>query len=148
MRLAAVAGLRAAKVETRIVEDVEYLLVERYDRVHQKNAEGATTLDRLHQEDFCQAQGIVSEMKYQKEGGPSLKRGFGLLRQGSSAPVVDLARLMDADIYDYLFGNNDAHGKNFSLLYHGIGTDNLEVRLAPLYDIVSTLHYPELNRDM
>ena len=35
MRLAAVAGLPAAKVESRIVVDIEYLLVERYDRVHQ-----------------------------------------------------------------------------------------------------------------
>jgi serine/threonine-protein kinase HipA len=148
MRLAAVTGLPAAKVETRIVEDIEYLLVERYDRVHQKNAEGATTLDRLHQEDFCQAQGIVSEMKYQKEGGPSLKQCFALLREVSSAPVIDLSRLLDAVIYNYLVGNNDAHGKNFSLLYHGVGTANQEIRLAPLYDVVGTTYYPELSKDM
>jgi serine/threonine-protein kinase HipA len=148
MRLAAVTGLPAAKVETRIVEDIEYLLVERYDRVHQKNAEGAATLDRLHQEDFCQAQGIVSEMKYQKEGGPSLKQSFALLREVSSAPVIDLSRLLDAVIYNYLVGNNDAHGKNFSLLYHGVGTANQEIRLAPLYDVVSTTYYPELSKDM
>ena len=148
MKLAAVAGLPAAKVETRMVEDIEYLLVERYDRVHQKNAEGAATLDRLHQEDFCQAQGIVSEMKYQKEGGPSLKQCFALLREVSSAPVIDLSRLLDAVIYNYLVGNNDAHGKNFSLLYHGVGTANQEIRLAPLYDVVSTTYYPELSKDM
>ena len=148
MNLAAVAGLPAAKVETRIVEDIEYLLVERYDRVHQNNAEGATTLDRLHQEDFCQAQGIVSEMKYQREGGPSLKQCFALLRDVSSAPVIDLSRLLDAVIYNYLVDNNDAHGKNFSLLYHGVGTANQEIRLAPLYDVVSTTYYPELSKDM
>ena len=84
---------------------------------------GQPVLERLHQEDFCQAQGIVSEMKYQKEGGPSLKQCFSLLREVSSAPVVDLARFLDAVIYNYLVGNNDAHGKNFSLLYHGVGTD-------------------------
>ena len=148
MRMAAVAGLPAAKVETRMVEDIEYLVVERYDRVHQKNAEGATTLKRLHQEDFCQAQGIVSEMKYQKEGGPSLKQCFALLREVSSAPVIDLSRLLDAVIHNYLVGNNDAHGKNFSLLYHGVGTANQEIRLAPLYDVVSTSYYPELSKDM
>jgi serine/threonine-protein kinase HipA len=148
MKLAAVAGLPAAKVETRMVEDIEYLLVERYDRVHQKNAEGAATLDRLHQEDFCQAQGIVSEMKYQKEGGPSLKQCFALMRDVSSAPVIDLSRLLDTVIYNYLVGNNDAHGKNFSLLYHGVGTANQEIRLAPLYDVVSTTYYPELSKDM
>jgi serine/threonine-protein kinase HipA len=87
-------------------------------------------------------------MKYQKEGGPSLKQCFALLREVSSSPVLDLARLLDAVIYNYLVGNNDAHGKNFSLLYHGLGTDNLQIRLAPLYDIVSTIYYPELSRDM
>jgi len=59
-----------------------------------------------------------------------------------------LALLLEAAIYNYLVGNNDAHGKNFSLLYHGVGTANLEIRLSPLYDIVSTVYYPELSRDM
>ncbi len=148
MKLAAAAGLQAASVETRTVDGMAYLLVERYDRTHHQMAEGAPILERIHQEDFCQALGIVSEMKYQKEGGPSLKQCFGLLREVSSSPVVDLARLLDAVIYNYLVGNNDAHGKNFSLLYHGIGTDTLQIRLAPLYDIVSTIYYPELSRDM
>ena len=71
-----------------------------------------------------------------------------LLREVSSTPVIDLTRLLDAVIYNYLVGNNDAHGKNFSLLYHGVGTANQEIRLAPLYDIVSTVYYPELSRDM
>src|SRR6202142_2049337 len=87
-------------------------------------------------------------MKYQKEGGPSLKQCFRLLREASSAPVIDLARLLDAVIFNYLVGNNDAHGKNFSLLYHGVDAANLEIRLAPLYDVVSTIYYPELSQDM
>jgi serine/threonine-protein kinase HipA len=91
---------------------------------------------------------MVPEHKHQKEGGPSLKQCFGLLRDVSSAPVIDLARLLEAVIYNYLVGNNDAHGKNFSLLYRGVGTANLEIRLAPLYDVVNTLYYPELSRDM
>jgi serine/threonine-protein kinase HipA len=148
MRLAAASGLPAASVETRSVYGIDYLLVARYDRTHRPTAGGAPVLDRLHQEDFCQAQGIVSEMKYQKEGGPSLKRCFSLLRDVSSSPVVDLARFLDAVIYNYLVGNNDAHGKNFSLLYRGVGTDNPEIRLAPLYDIVSTVYYPELSKEM
>jgi serine/threonine-protein kinase HipA len=147
MRLAAAVGLPVAQTEIRRVEDVEYLLVERYDRTHRQGSEGAT-LERLHQEDFCQALGIVSENKYQKEGGPSLKQCFALLREASSAPVLDLARLLDAVIFNFLVGNNDAHGKNFSLLYRGAGTANLETQLAPLYDIVSTRYYPELTREL
>jgi len=148
MKLAAAAGLPAAPVETRNVDGMDYLLIERYDRTHRQVAGGQPVLDRLHQEDFCQAQGFVSEMKYQKENGPSLKLCFRLLRDVSSAPVVDLARFLDAVIYNFLVGNNDAHGKNFSLLYQGVGTENLEIRLAPLYDIVSTVYYPELSKEM
>ena len=147
MRLAAAADLSVAKTEVGRVEDVEYLLVERYDRTHRRTTEGAT-LERLHQEDFCQALGIVSENKYQKEGGPSLKQCFALLREVSSAPVLDLARLLDAVIFNFLVGNNDAHGKNFSLLYRGAGTTLVETRLAPLYDLVSTRYYPELTREL
>ena len=148
MKLASAAGLPAAPVEIKNVDGMDYLLIERFDRYHRPGPDGEPVLERLHQEDFCQAQGIVSERKYQKEGGPSLKQCFALLRDVSSAPVVDLTRLLDAVIFSYLVGNNDAHGKNFSLLYTGIGTDHVEVRLAPLYDIVCTVYYPDLSREM
>src|SRR5665213_3233518 len=148
MQLAAAAGLPTAKAESRTVDGIDYLMVERYDRTHRQVAGGAPVLERLHQEDFCQAQGIVPEMKYQKEGGPSLKQCFDLLREVSSTPVIDLARLLDAVIYNYLVGNMDAHGKNFSLLYRGVGNGDLEVSFAPLYDVVSTIYYPELSRTM
>jgi serine/threonine-protein kinase HipA len=148
MKLASASGLPAAGVETRTVDGVDFLLVERYDRYHRQVPGAEPVLERLHQEDFCQAQGIVSELKYQKEGGPSLKQCFGLLREVSSAPGIDLARLLDAVIYNYLVGNNDAHGKNFSPLYKKQENGNLEIRLSPLYDIVSTAYYPELSRDM
>ena len=148
MQLAAAAGLSAAAVETRDVAGISYLLVERYDRHHRPVPDGAPAVERLHQEDFCQALGIVSEQKYQKEGGPTLKLCFALLREVSSAPVIDLARLLDDVVFNYIVGNNDAHGKNFSLLYRPGGTGELETQLAPLYDVVSTMYYPELSRDM
>jgi len=142
MQLATAAGLPAAAVEIRRVGNFDFLLVERYDRLRRP-----TAVERLHQEDFCQALGIVSEQKYQKEGGPSLKQCFALLRDVSSAPVIDLARLLDAVIFNYLVGNNDAHGKNFSLICYGSG-EARQIRVAPLYDVVSTAHYPELSPDM
>ena len=142
MTLAAHMNLPAANVETRRVEDVEYLLVERYDRKH-VTIDSTPTVERLHQEDFCQAQNIVSELKYQKEGGPSFEQCFTLLRNVSTAPVIDLVNLLDFSIFNYLVGNNDAHGKNFSLVYA-----DKEIRLAPLYDAISTIYYPELNTEM
>ncbi|PSH02700.1 MAG: hypothetical protein CXZ00_16030 [Acidobacteria bacterium] len=148
MKLADEIDLPSAKTEIRWVEDVEYLLVERYDRTITLNGDGVPHFERIHQEDFCQALGIVSEMKYQKEGGPSLKQCFELMRRVSSAPVIDIARLLDAVFFNYLIGNNDAHGKNFSLLYRPSESAQYEVRLAPLYDVVSTCYYPELTGEM
>lgn len=148
MKLAAAAGLPTAPVEIRNVEGLKYLLVDRYDRHRRVGPDGTQIVERLHQEDFCQALGVVSEHKYQREGGPSLKQCFGLIRNVSSAPVLDLRHLLDAVIFNWLVGNNDAHGKNFSLLYTGIGTGRVEIRLAPLYDIVSTVAYPELSGEM
>lgn len=137
MTLATSIGLPAASVETRRVEDIDYLLVKRYDR-----KDSGSTIERLHQEDFCQALGIVSEHKYQREGGPSLKSGFDLIRDISSTPVIDLQRFLDAVIFNFLVGNHDAHGKNFSFIY------DEQASIAPLYDIVCTSYYPELSQKM
>jgi len=141
MQLGQAAGLHIAPVEAARVEEIDYLLVKRYDRFVDVK-EGRGLLVRLHQEDFCQALGIVPNRKYQSEGGPSLKQCFSLVRELSASPVIDLQRLLDAVIYNFLIGNHDAHGKNFSLLY------GQQTRLAPLYDVLSTAYYPDLSKKM
>lgn len=144
MRLARVIGLTVAPVEVGNIEGIDYLLVERYDRHWKSDGESmGQKLKRIHQEDFCQALGIVPERKYQNEGGPSLKESFALLRECSSSPVLDLNALLDAVIFNALIGNHDAHGKNFSLIYSGGKT-----RMAPLYDLLCTTFYPELSTKM
>jgi len=140
MALARACDLNAAPVEIGKVQGIDYLLAERYDRV--RGEDGG--IRRLHQEDFCQALGIPSEIKYQSEGGPSLADCFALLRDASRAPALDLLALLDAVIFNLLIGNHDAHGKNFSLLY----LPDRSIRLAPLYDLVSTVFYPELTDRM
>jgi serine/threonine-protein kinase HipA len=143
MKLAGAVGLHVANVGLGRVEEIDYLLVQRYDRVAMVNiASGAEHLERQHQEDFCQALGIAPDQKYQNEGGPSLKQCFDLVRDLSAPPVIDLQRLLDAVIFNFLIGNHDAHGKNFSLVY------GAETRLAPLYDVLSTTYYPELSKKM
>lgn len=74
----------------------------------------------------------------------SLKDVFGLIRESSSIPVVDIQSMLDVVIFNYVIGNHDAHGKNFSLLYK----DDDTVELAPFYDLVSTRVYPELSGRM
>ena len=140
MKLARACDLNAATVEIGKVEDIDYILVERYDRIRDE----AGKIRRVHQEDFCQALGVPSEKKYQSEGGPNLAACFELLRGASTVPALDLRDLLDSVIFNLLIGNHDAHAKNFSLLYLPSG----EVRFAPLYDLVCTVFYPELTDKM
>ena len=136
MRLAAAAGLDVAAVEPRIVRDRTFLLVQRYDR--SRSEDGGVR--RIHQEDFCQALGVPPETKYASEGGPTFKDCFELLRRVAARPAVDVLKLLDAMIFNLIVGNADAHGKNFSILYDRDGP-----RLAPLYDLLATVAYPELS---
>jgi len=98
---------------------------------------------RIHQEDFCQALGVVPEMKYQNEGGPDLKACFDLLRKATRPSAPQVLRLLDAVVLNALIGNHDAHAKNFSLLYDGAAPT-----LAPLYDVLSTAVYDHLSPKM
>jgi serine/threonine-protein kinase HipA len=68
------------------------------------------------------------------------------LREVSTAPVIDLQLLLDAVIFNYLIGNYDAHGKNFSIVYSTHG--GYTARFSPLYDLVSTGYYPNLSKEM
>lgn len=137
--LAKHAGLRAVSATPRAVQGLPYLLVERYDRVRTPRG----TRARLHQEDFCQAMGIIPERKYASEGGPGFRQCSELLRRVATVPATETLALLDYAIFHVLVGNADAHGKNYSLLYEG-----RNVVLAPLYDALSTIVYPELNRSL
>ncbi len=139
MALAEAMQLKPAKARIHVVLDRCFLLVERYDRV--VTAPGHR--QRLHQEDFCQALGVVPEMKYQNEGGPDLTQCFDLVRRATRPSAPQVLRLFDYVIFNALIGNHDAHAKNFSLLYSG-----KPPVLAPLYDTLSTAVYLTLTPKM
>ncbi len=143
MALAKAMQLKPAKSKVHQVLGRSFLLVERYDRLTDTHGR----LQRLHQEDFCQALGVVSEMKYQNEGGPDLARCFGLVRSATRPSAPQVLRLLDYVIFNALVGNHDAHAKNFSLLYAGEQSGKDAV-LAPLYDTLSTAVYPSLSPKM
>ncbi|HEU4703107.1 MAG TPA: type II toxin-antitoxin system HipA family toxin, partial [Conexibacter sp.] len=130
-------GVPTVPAQPRRAGDHAYLLVERYDRFRRPDG----SFGRLHQEDFCQALGIPSERKYEVEGGPSLADCFALVRRATTVPAAHMLVLLDAVALNFLVGNHDAHGKNFSLL-----RSPEETGLAPFYDILSTLAYPNLAR--
>ncbi len=120
----------------------------RYDRLILKDAPRISGLPRplrLHQEDFAQAMGIPASDKYEKEPDMHMRGMFDILRKYSANPIEDQLKLWDLIVFNFLLGNTDAHIKNFSLLY---GPDLKSIRLAPAYDLVSTVVYQESTRDM
>ncbi|MBN1957417.1 MAG: type II toxin-antitoxin system HipA family toxin [Desulfuromonadales bacterium] len=133
MNLAQRTGLKVPVATVVEIDGSAVYLVERYDR--RRTDDGFI---RLHQEDFCQALGVESAGKYEKEGGPGFAACFGLLREWSDEPLADVAALLRWALFNFLIGNADAHGKNISFLY----ADG-EVRLAPFYDLISTAVYED-----
>lgn len=120
----------------------------RYDRKlagSKHTLDGLTVPYRLHQEDFAQALGIPAVHKYEKSEEGYMKKMFEVIRLYSSEPIVDQLRLWEICIFNYLVGNTDNHIKNFSLVY---SEDVKNVRLAPAYDIISTMIYENSTEDM
>jgi len=137
MTLAKAVGLNVPPVAFRPVGRTPCIVVRRYDRII--GADGVIT--RVHQEDFCQALGFPPERKYQQEGGPLLRDCIRLLREWSTVAALDIRDFLDGLIFNVLIGNADAHAKNYALLYR-----QAERRLAPFYDLVCTLAWPELSK--
>jgi serine/threonine-protein kinase HipA len=115
-------------------EDEIAIVIERYDRQPSGN-----TILRVHQEDVCQALGILPTKKYQNEGGPTPANVIDLLRTYSTDRESET--FVDALCFNWLIAGSDAHAKNYSLLLAG----GPVVRLAPLYDVASILPYDEFD---
>lgn len=138
MKTAEKLGLNTAKVEIKSAGDIKYLLVERFDREFKDGK-----IKRLHQEDFCQALNVASAYKYESDGGVDFSKAFDLLKK-TTRPAIYIKEFINLMIFNYLILNNDAHGKNFSILYK----DNGEIELAPAYDILCTKVYPRTTNNM
>jgi serine/threonine-protein kinase HipA len=116
------------------------LIVRRFDRRVRSGI-----LDRLHQEDSCQALGVSHELhngrgKYEEVGGPSFTDIARLLAVDALDPDAELVALARLMTFTVVIGNADGHGKNVALLHDGDG----HVRLAPAYDTVPTMLWPQL----
>lgn len=120
----------------------------RYDRKFvngNRVLSGMPVPHRLHQEDFSQAMGIAASNKYEKNNEGYMKMLFDVIRSYSADPMADALRLWDICVFNYLIGNTDNHIKNLSLLY---SEDLKSIRLAPAYDIVSTMIYESSTENM
>ncbi len=138
LKLAAAVDLPTVQTSIRYAKEEPYLFVKRYDRTRQDDQ-----ILHIHQEDFCQALNVPPEHKYENEGGPAMEQSFGVLQAHSIRPAQDRMVFMRLAIFNFLIGNADAHGKNFSLLYQ-----EGKPSLAPAYDLFSTAIYPNLASKM
>ncbi len=133
LELARSFNLPVANSEIRRFEDQIAIVIERYDRVRTGGA-----IRRIHQEDVCQAMGLLPTRKYQSDGGPGVHEIAELLSTFSTAPVEDTKTFVAAIGFNWLVAGTDAHAKNYALL---LGSE-ARIRLAPLYDLASALPYP------
>jgi serine/threonine-protein kinase HipA len=83
--------------------------------------------------------GIPANRKYQAKGGPGFEECRQLIDEhllGQGAQVrIEMASAL---AFNFIIGNHDAHGKNFSIIHAK------ELEMAPYYDLLSTQVYPGL----
>ena len=130
LELARALELGAARSRVMRFAGEVAIVVDRFDR---------TIVDgryhRVHQEDVCQALGILPDQKYESEGGPGIRKIVGLLRDASQEPKADVDRFLSAMALNWVLAATDGHAKNYALLHGPRGA----TRLAPFYDIASYL---------
>ncbi|MCC2313994.1 type II toxin-antitoxin system HipA family toxin [Cellulomonas xiejunii] len=137
MRAAAACGVDVARTEHPSFKSETAIVITRFDRVERDG-----TLVRLHQEDLCQALGVAQ--KYQEYGGPGASDIIRLLREQSPTARTARAnvdRFVDGLILNTVIAAPDAHARNYAVLLAGH-----DVRLAPLFDVSTSLPYDPTSR--
>jgi serine/threonine-protein kinase HipA len=156
MTLARRIGLPAAEVQLlRTPRPV--LVVRRFDRIAQVQVQAqdeTVRVERRHMVDACQACDLPVSFKYERNlgkeaavrdirDGMSFERLFSLGALTGNKALSKLTLLRWA-LFQFLIGNSDAHGKNFSFFVGPGG--NLEP--TPWYDLVSVVQYPHFDTDL
>jgi serine/threonine-protein kinase HipA len=152
MSLARRMGLPAAEV-CLVHTPRPVLVVRRFDRVVVGSADGRR-VQRLHIVDACQVCDLPVSCKYERNlgNGPevrhvregvSFERLFQCADLTANKAVARLTLLRWA-LFQFLIGNSDAHGKNFSFFVRPGGL------LAPAdwYDLVSVLQYDGFDTEL
>ncbi len=148
MRLASRLGLKTAEVSiVRVPHAV--LVVRRFDREITND-----TMKRIHLVDACQALDLPVSYKYERifgsgkdvrhvRDGVSFESLFSKIVDYTTQKALTRQALVRWAIFQYLIGNADAHGKNVSFF---CGPSGMEI--APFYDLVSVVQYPELDHEL
>lgn len=128
MHLARLCGLPVPQNGVLSVRGHDAYIVERFDRVVRDGR-----IVRLRQEDLLQALGLPGRMKYDV----GVDEVLNLLHRMDASDALSYAWL-ERYAFNISSANSDAHAKNYSLM-----PDDEGVRLAPVYDVVSTRFWPE-----
>lgn len=116
------------------------LVVERFD-----TRESVDDRRMIALEDFCSVLDLPSQAKY--DG--TIERVAKAVRQLSTAPDEDVRIVIKRALFAWLIADGDMHLKNMALLKIAEpgGERFRSVRVAPLYDAVTTRVFPRLHRD-
>jgi serine/threonine-protein kinase HipA len=128
--LARSCGFSASKTIATQIAEQDVVLIERFDRL--VDTDGNIT--RLHQEDFAQALGLPSDVKYERRAVGAFRfdlAAIATVLDRTAVPALAREEFLRATLFNLLIGNTDNHAKNHALLYVGG-----QAVLAPLYDMV------------
>lgn len=124
-------GLPVAHCEPLTIEDITVLSVQRFDRMFSTRTR-IPSINRLPQEDMCQAKGISPLRKYERDGGPGMDDILNLLSKSESAER-DKTTFFKAQVIFWMLCATDGHAKNFSIFLR----PGSKFELTPLYDVLS-----------
>ncbi len=96
-------------------------------------------------EDFCSVLDLPTQAKHDS----TMERVAKAVRQLSTAPEEDVLIVLKRALFAWLIADGDTHLKNMALLKIAEPGDEQfrSVRMAPLYDAVTTRVFPRLERD-
>lgn len=154
MKTAQKIGIDVPEVEIKNIDGLEFLMVERFDRIMNQYCDGniddiddytsdcetctnhiqtqCLRMKRILQEDFAQSLGVQSRDKYDV----TFKDCLWVLNQTATPARVKL-EFVKRVVFNYLIGNTDAHAKNFSI---SVSAPN-DIDLTPAYDLLCSSVY-------
>ncbi len=110
-------------------------ITKRFDRVNG---------NKLRQEDFCQLLNETPENSGKKYKYDSSYEEVGkMIHFFLAASKIEVEKFYLQVLFNYVFGNGDAHLKNFSIIESSYG----DYILSPAYDLINTsVHFPNETR--
>lgn len=135
MKTIGALGIPVAQTTFRMFGETPALVSTRWDRKI-STVNGRPIVQRIHQEDFCQATAHSTQEKYQSDGGPSAQDIIQCMRNNNLSEI-DIDQFYIALVVNFLIGGTDAHAKNYALLE----PTGAKPSFAPLYDTAPMYAY-------